>query len=124
MPLPQGPFRWTNYRQFPDGSAIAKADGSGKFRAWWKDGTPLRSDNDETSYFDTTEEAIVALAEDEQGPNAKPLAPAKSAPPAGRLAEAVRAMIEWGDSMGGWNSKVGEELRAALAEHDAQAARV
>jgi hypothetical protein len=35
----------------------------GKWQACWEDGTPLRGDNDETSYFDSAAEAIKALSE-------------------------------------------------------------
>jgi len=40
----------------------------GKWMACWADRTPLRGDNDETSYFASAEEAAAALAEGGEGP--------------------------------------------------------
>lgn len=41
---------------------------SEKWIACWADGTPLRGDNDEISYFDTAQEAATALSLGGEGP--------------------------------------------------------
>lgn len=61
------------YQQFPDGSAVGEAVGvPGKWQGRWCDGTPMRGENDQTSYFPTKEEAIQALVAGGEGP--RPLA--------------------------------------------------
>lgn len=57
------------YCTFKDGAGIRRADyGLHKYTAWWADKTPLTGDNDETFYFETLEDAAVALWEGGEGP--------------------------------------------------------
>lgn len=76
-----------NYR-FPDGSFVARPHTLSKNRlelpfvppadwkrderwiAMWADGTPLTSDNDEVSLFDTEQDAFKALEDGGEGPGA------------------------------------------------------
>jgi carbon storage regulator len=56
---------------FADRSMIwPSVDSPRKWRAHWADRTPLSSDNDETSYVDTPEDAARALAAGGEGPGA------------------------------------------------------
>lgn len=56
---------------FPDGSSVQPSlYVRGKWLAWWADRTPLRGDNDERSYFHSADEAVAALIEGGEGPQA------------------------------------------------------
>ena len=58
--------------RFPDGCQVGPSlSVHGKWWATWADKTPLRGDNDETSFFASAEEAMAALAEGGEGPAAK-----------------------------------------------------
>jgi hypothetical protein len=59
-------------RVYPDGAKIWRCQSplEKKWKACWADGTPLRGDNDEVSFFDSAEEAAAALAEGGEGPAA------------------------------------------------------
>lgn len=58
-------------KRFPDGAMVGESSRlRGRWLAWWADGTPLRSDNDETSFFKSEDEAIAALIDGGEGPGA------------------------------------------------------
>jgi hypothetical protein len=70
LPLPTPDPKYPNHFVYPDGSGIAPAMQAGKWVAHWANRTPLRSDNDVVSYFDTPEDAAQALYEGNEGPAA------------------------------------------------------
>lgn len=59
------------YYAFRDGSGICRDHSlQNMWNAWWSDGTPLRDEDDEISFFASPEEALAVLVEAGFGPAA------------------------------------------------------